>query len=147
MAIKPFKPILSKAQKERVVAAIRQAEKNTSGEIRVHLEKRCSGNPLERAARVFNKLGMEKTALRNGILLYIATHSRRCAVYADQGIFEKVDPQAWEGVLETLLPGLKKAEIELGIETAVFRIGEILRQFFPHQSDDKNELSDDISES
>lgn len=136
---------LSKEQKKEVVAAIMEAEKATSGEIRVHIETSCNGDPKIRALRTFHKLKMARTAARNGVLVYVACDSRRFAVIGDKGINAVVPAGFWKDVVAAMGEFFKKEEYTQGLVKGVIMIGEKLKAFFPYQSDDVNELPDDIS--
>lgn len=136
---------LTAEQQETVVAAVRLAEKGTSGEIRIHIDSRCSGNPMERAEEVFGKLGMHKTALRNGVLIYLACDSRVFAIIGDKGINDLVPEGFWEDVLSVMRDRFRRNEFTQGISDAALMVGEKLQAFFPYQMDDINEQPDDIS--
>ena len=139
------KNFFSEEQKKQIINAIKDAEKETSGEIRVHLEKTCKGNPLDRAVRVFQKIGMHKTQLRNGTLIYLAVKDRKFAIYGDKGINSSVPEDFWEDVKEEMGARFIKGDFSVGITSGIARIGEKLKEFFPYQEDDINELPDDIS--
>lgn len=136
---------LTEEQEQHIIEAIAEAENRTSGEIRVHIEAECSIDPLERAGRVFHELGMDETELQNGVLIYIASDDHKAAVYAGKGIHREVEDGFWDGVLNLLLDHFKKDEFEVGIANAVKRVGEKLKELFPYQKGDLNELSDEIS--
>lgn len=137
---------LNKKEEKRIISAIQQAENNTSGEIRVHIEATCeNADPIERAMEVFASLGMHKTKLRNGTLIYIATQDKKIAIWGDKGINKIVDDNFWQDELDLLTRYFKKNEFAAGIAEAVLHVGDKLKQFFPHKNDDKNELPDDIS--
>ncbi len=137
--------LLSKKDQQRIVAAIKAAEQQTSGEIRVHVESHCKGDPLERAKAIFVKLNMHQTAQRNGVIIYLALKDRKLAIWGDKGINEKVPDNFWEDVKETMIAHFKKNEFIEGLVKGIAMIGEKLREYFPYQSDDINELSDDVS--
>ncbi len=137
--------LLSKKDQQRIVAAIQAAEQQTSGEIRVHVESHCKGDPLERAKAIFVKLNMHQTAQRNGVIIYLALKDRKLAIWGDKGINEKVPDNFWEDVKETMIAHFKKNEFTEGLVKGIAMIGEKLREYFPYQSDDINELSDDVS--
>lgn len=128
-----------------MVAAIQQAEKATSGEIRVHIENHCRKNVLDRAADVFAQLKMHKTAARNGVLVYVALEDRKLAILGDAGINAKVPANFWEGIKIRMVEQFKQGLITEGIREAVLSAGNALKIYFPYQTDDKNELPDDIS--
>lgn len=136
---------LTASQEQRIIEAINTAEKNTSGEIRVHIEKSTEKPPMERALEVFHFLKMDTTKLRNGILLYIAVESRKFVILGDEGINNKVPKDFWETEKEFVLSHFAKGEFEKGIEETIIKVGEKLKDFFPYQSNDTNELSNEIS--
>ncbi|MFT6845414.1 MAG: putative membrane protein [Flavobacteriales bacterium] len=136
---------LSESEQRAVKAAIALAEKNTSGEIRVHIEEKCKEDVLDRAAFVFEKLEMHKTDLRNGVLFYLATTDRKLAIIGDGGINEKVDKDFWKTITEQLVEQIKQGNMTAGLCDAIVMAGEQLKAHFPYQEDDKNELSDEIS--
>lgn len=131
--------------KLQITNAIRVAETNTSGEIRVHVEKFCKGNVLDRAAYIFEKLEMHKTKLRNGVLFYVAVEDRKFAILGDAGINMKVPENFWEGITVNVISKFKEGRFAEGISNGIIKAGEQLKQHFPYQSDDVNELSDEIS--
>jgi len=135
----------TKAEERLILDAIREAESNTSGEIRLHVENRCKKDVLDRAAEVFNLLKMQKTKLRNGVLFYLAINDRKFAILGDAGINAKVPDDFWDQIKEQLLLRFKKSEFAEGLAEAIVKAGEQLKTHFKHESDDVNELSDDIS--
>ena len=135
----------TKEQKEAMVAAIQQAEKDTSGEIRVHIENRSKIKVLDRAADVFAELKMHKTALRNGVLIYVALLDHKLAILGDAGINSKVPTGFWDSIKTNMVEKFKQGAITEGICEAVITAGEQLKAYFPYQEDDVNELPDDIS--
>lgn len=132
-------------EKVNIEKAIQEAEHNTSGEIRVHIEKDCKIDVLDRAAYIFDKLNMQKTELRNGVLFYLAIEDRKFAILGDAGINAKVPENFWDTIKEAMLEKFKNNEFANGLITGVTQAGEKLKEHFPYQSDDVNELSDDIS--
>ena len=138
---------LTPAQDAALVAAIRQAEITTSGEIRVHLEDTCpTPEPLDRAAQVFGELNMHKTAARNGVLFYLAWQSRQFAVIGDAAINSVVPDDFWETTNETVLEQFRRKNYVLGLERGIKMVGEQLQRYFPyHAPSDQNELDDAIS--
>ena len=132
-------------QKSDMVAAIQDAEKDTSGEIRIHIENHSRKAPLDRAAQVFAELEMHKTALRNGVLIYVALKDHTLAIIGDIGINQKVPSDFWNNVKEQLVHSFKEGKVSEGLSEAVRTVGKQLKTLFPYQSDDVNELSDDIS--
>lgn len=137
--------ILNAAEEKILVDAIAVAEKNTSGEIRVHIEKTCKGDAVEQAKVIFEKLGMTATEARNGVLIYIAEESHKFAIIGDAGIHEKVGHDFWDHSKDLMLQHFKKGEFVEGIKEAVLSCGEALKKHFPFQNNDSNELSNDIS--
>ena len=135
----------TKEQKESMVAAIREAEKNTSGEIRIHFENHTHKEVLDRAAQVFAELKMHKTALRNGVLIYIALEDHKLAILGDAGINAKVSANYWDDIKNQLANDFKEGNVCGGICKAVHTVGLQLKKFFPYQDDDINELPDDLS--
>jgi len=136
---------LSSQERKQIVSAITQAELNTSGEIRVHVETYCPSSSLERAIFVFNQLKMYKTKERNSVLIYFATESRKFAVIGDTGINEVVPEDFWESVKETMRNSFMDGCFVDGICKGVKEIGQKLKAFFPISNDDVNELSNEIS--
>jgi uncharacterized membrane protein len=142
MSIKTF---FSEREKEQIVQAIKDAEFNTSGEVRIHLEAKCSEDPFVHGTKVFNQLEMYKTELRNGVLFYIAVKDKKFAIIGDKGIDKVVPDDFWDCTRDIMLEHFKKGEFATGLIQGIQRAGEKLKQFFPYQSDDINELSDEIS--
>lgn len=136
---------LTASEEKTIIEAIQKAEKDTSGEIRVHIEKSTKKPPMERALEVFCFLKMDETALRNGVLLYIAVESKKFAILGDKGINEKVPENFWDTEKDIVLTHFSKGETTKGLELAIAEIGNKLKEFFPYQSNDTNELSDEIS--
>ena len=139
------KAFFSKSQQEEIVSAIKEAERNTSGEIRVHLEKKCSRSALDRASEVFSVLKMHKTALRNGVLFYLAWESHKFAILGDAGINEKVADDFWDSIKDHMAEKFIEGKFTEGLSEGILKAGTALKQHFPYQSDDVNELSDEIS--
>ncbi|GAB4181308.1 MAG: TPM domain-containing protein [Calditrichia bacterium] len=141
-----LREFLKKIDHDQIKEAIRQAEYQTSGEIRVHIEEKLGKkDPFERAVAVFHKLKMNNTALRNGVLIYIATGEQYVTVIGDAGINELVDENYWEDVIGIITKSFKAGKFTEGICNGILKIGEKLKELFPYQADDVNELPDDIS--
>lgn len=136
---------LSKSEEEDIVEAIRLAEENTSGEIRVHLEKETSIAPIDRAVEVFNMLKMENTKDRNGVIIYVAVKSKQFAIYGDKGINEKVTADFWNSTKDIMLNHFKNGDNKQALVDGILSAGQQLKYHFPHQDDDVNELSNEIS--
>jgi uncharacterized membrane protein len=137
--------LFSEEEKKLIVSAIVEAERNTSGEIQVHIEKHCVPDVLDRAAEVFAILKMNKTKQRNGVLIYLAIKDHKFAILGDAGINAVVPKDFWENIKETMRGFFKKGEFAKGLTTGIQMAGEQLKHHFPYLSDDKNELSDEIS--
>lgn len=138
--------LLRKKDENLIVEAIRSAELATSGEVRVHIESRCEeDNPLDRAAWIFQELGMEKTALRNGVLVYVALKSRQFCIIGDAGINSVVPADFWDSAKNLMLKEFAQGHIAQGIASGINRVGVLLKEKFPYQDDDVNELPDAIS--
>lgn len=138
--------MLTKEQKRAIAQTIQQAESLTSGEIRVHLDRFGSNNPMEKATKTFERLGMTRTKERNGVLIYLCFSKQQIAILGDRGIDEKVPEGYWNEIYLMLADHFKKAHFTEGLCKAVLKIGEKLSAFYPHRSDDQNELSNEISE-
>ena len=147
MAKEAIRKFFTEEQEEQIINAIRQAELNTSGEIRVHIEANCEGDAVERATQVFGELNMHETELRNGILFYIATDAHKFSVVGDQGIHEHVHDAFWQEIRDEVIEEFKAGHFAAGLEKGILHCGEALRQYFPYQDDDINELPDEISTS
>jgi len=135
----------SEENKLEIGNAIRVAETNTSGEIRVHIEKKCEGDVLDRAAYIFEKLKMHKTDLRNGVLFYLAVEDRKFAILGDAGINQKVESDFWESTKMLVVEKLKDKKYAEGLAAGIIKAGNKLKELFPYQDEDVNELSDEIS--
>jgi uncharacterized membrane protein len=140
-----IKTFLTKEQQDQITGAIAEAEKKTSGEIRVHLEKKCKNSPEKRAIEIFNQLKMFSTAQRNGSLIYIAIEDRKFAVIGDKGINEIVPENFWDSIRDQMILNFSKNDYGNGIVEGIKVIGEKLKEHFPYQTNDKNELTDEIS--
>lgn len=132
-------------QLDDIKLAIQNAELDTSGEIRVHLETRCEGEVLDRAAQVFDVLNMNKTELRNGVLFYLAVINRKFAVIGDVGINTVVDPMYWDRIKSRMTDHFRENRFTEGLIQAITETGLTLKNHFPRQTNDINELSDDLS--
>ncbi|HEV7351363.1 TPM domain-containing protein [Telluribacter sp.] len=137
---------LGPQDQQQIVAAIKQAENKTSGEVKVHIEKNCPDETaLERAKVVFEELGMQNTALKNGVLFYLAYEDHKFAVIGDKGIYELVPHDFWDSTKELLRHHFSRGEFTEGLCNGIREAGKQLKTYFPYQSDDINELPDDIS--
>ncbi len=140
------KDLFTPKENDRIVDAIRNSEKRTSGEIRVYIEpKNPLVDPLERAALIFYKLKMEETDHRNAVLLYISTTHKELALFGDHGIHEKVGTEYWQKQVQDMLQHFKNNNLADGIVNCIMHIGETLCEKFPYiATEDKNELPDEI---
>ena len=139
------KNFLTSEQKHIILNAIKESEKNTSGEIRVHIEESAKGDVLDRAAYIFEKLKMHKTKQRNGVLFYLAYKSHKFAILGDAGINAAVPENFWDQIKETMAGFFKEGNFAEGLAEGIRMAGEKLKHHFPWQKDDVNELPDDIS--
>ena len=142
MAAKDF---FTQEQQLTIQQAIANAELNTSGEIRVHIEEKCKGDALEAAMKNFHELKMDKTELRNGVLFYLAVDDHKFAVAGDKGIDEKVGKDFWDEERDMMLEKFKQGNFTEGLCKAIEMAGEKLKIHFPLQSNDTNELTNDVS--
>ena len=140
------KPFFSEQENELIVQSIRDAEKQTSGEIRVFIESKCRFiDALDRAREIFTQLEMNKTELRNGVLFYVALKDKQLAIFADSGIHQAVGDQYWKDVVKHILAFFNKENYATGIKECIQKIGEALKSSFPYDGNtDKNELPDEI---
>ena len=135
----------SEKEKKEIVAAITEAERHTSGEIRIHVENSCKGDVFKHAVTVFAKLDMHKTERKNGVLFYFAVKDKKFAIVADKGINEVVKPDFWNEIKMQMQQDFSSANFSAGICKAIKTTGLQLAQFFPIQANDTNELSNEIS--
>ena len=136
---------LTAVQEQEIIDAIRLAEKNTSGEIRVHIEKSTEKEALERAKEVFYFLKMDTTQLHNGVLFYVAVDDKKFSIVGDKGIDDLVSDDFWNSIKENVINQFKKGNYTEGLKQGILESGIKLKQYFPYQSNDKNELPDSIS--
>jgi len=141
----PAKQFFTQLQQDDILQAIRDAELDTSGEIRVHIEKKCKGETLDCAAAVFKKLGMHKTELRNGVLIYLSIQNHTFAIIGDSGINAVVPEDFWESTKLNMINHFREGRFTEGLIAGIQQAGLQLKKHFPHQKNDVNELPDDIS--
>ena len=132
-------------QQKSIQQSIANAELNTSGEIRVHIDDKCKGDVLDAAANMFHKMKIDKTELRNGVLFYLAVSDHKFAILGDKGINEKVPTDFWDHIKDVMLSHFKKQEFTEGLSKGIEMAGEKLKTHFPLQSNDTNELTNDVS--
>lgn len=140
------KRFFTQGEKEQIVAAIAAAERLTSGEIRVHVESGTGKDPVKRAQEVFSLLGMDRTELHNGVLIYLAIKDRKFAIIGDRGIDQVVPGDFWEDTKSKMQQLFKTGKFAAGVCLGISLAGEHLARHFPYQAGDVNELSNDISE-
>ncbi len=136
---------LTKAEEAEVVEAIRMAEKNTSGEIRVHIEKRTDIASIDRAMAVFHELKMDETQLRNGVIIYVAVKSKQFSIYGDKGINDKVTADFWNSTKDIMAAHFRNGFNKSALIDGIYSAGEQLKKHFPFEDDDTDELSNEIS--
>ncbi len=139
------KEFLARLDQKRIVDAITEAESRTSGEIRVHVQPKAGDDIRNVAERTFERLGMTKTNLRNGVLLFIASEENRFVILGDKGIDESVPAGFWDEIAAKLTIRFKAGEFTEGIIAALTAAGEQLRTYFPHEADDVDELPNEVS--
>ena len=137
--------ILNNEEDRRVVEAIQQAELNTSGQIKVHIENFCHINVEKRTLMVFKHLKMNRTKQRNGVLIYLAVKDHKFAILGDEGINKVVGNDFWNDVKDLMMSHFKEGRFAEGLEQGIQRCGEKLKAYFPHQNDNTNEIPDEIS--
>lgn len=136
---------LTQEEEQEIVNAICQAEKNTSGEIRVHIEKSTSLDAFDRAKEVFHDLKMDETQLKNGVLIYLAVKDKTFVICGDQGINDVVENDFWNCTRDAMVAQFKLNNFKQGLVDGILRAGEQLKKYFPWQEGDTNELSNEIS--
>jgi len=135
----------SKEQQDQILEAIRKAEKSSSGEIRIHIETSCKEDTLDRAAWIFSKIGMDRTAERNGVLFYLAVTERKYAIIGDSGINSVVPTGFWDEISNLLKVIFSEGRFTDGLTAGIILAGRQLKEHFPRKGDDVNELPDNIS--
>ena len=136
---------LTQSEEQEIVQAIVVAEKNTSGEIRVHIEEHSEKAPLDRAQEVFFELKMDGTKDRNGVLFYVGVADKKFAIIGDKGINDVVKADFWNSTKEVVIANFKENQFKKGLVDGILKAGEQLKIYFPYQSDDVDELSNEIS--
>lgn len=139
------KEFFSPEQVGQIESAIRSAEENTSGEVRVHMDIRCRGEETACAAKIFHQLGMHKTELRNGVLFYLAIKDKKFAVIGDEGIHKHVPAGFWDKVRDIMLEQFKHEKFTEGLCEGIALAGRELKKHFPLSASDKNELSNEVT--
>ena len=132
-------------QQKSIKQSIANAELNTSGEIRVHIDDKCKDDVLDAAANMFHQMKMDTTELRNGVLFYLAVSDHKFAILGDKGINEKVPADFWDHIKDVMLAHFKQQQFTEGLCKGIEMAGEKLKTNFPLQSNDTNELANDVS--
>ena len=135
----------SREEKELIKSAVKEAELNTSGEIRVHLDNHCKEDVMDRAAWWFEKLEMQGTEQRNGVLFYLAVKDHKFAILGDAGVNALTPDNFWDSIKETMALHFLEGDFATGLKEGILMTGVALKDHFPYQDGDVNELSDDIS--
>ena len=136
---------LTASEEQAVIEAIRIAELNTSGEIRVHLEKTAKGDATNRALEVFFNLKMDNTKLQNAVLIYVAVKDKTFVIYGDKGINDVVPSHFWDSTKNVMQSHFKDGHFKDGLIEGILKSGEQLKKYFPHSDLDTNELTNNIS--
>lgn len=136
---------LTANEEQEVIEAIRLAELNTSGEIRVHIEKTSKGDATNRALEVFHLLKMDNTKLQNAVLIYVAVEEKTFVIYGDKGINDVVSTNFWDSTKEIMQSHFKARNFKQGLVESIIKSGEQLKKYFPYNTSDKNELTNEIS--
>jgi uncharacterized membrane protein len=137
--------LLSDEDLEAIARAVVEAEGRTSAEVRVHLDHSCEGDALQQAIKVFERLGMHRTAARNGVLVYISVTDRKLAVIGDKGIHERVGEAYWQGLVAAVRERLRQQQPRGGLIHALAELGRELGRHFPRRPGDNNEISNQVS--
>ena len=138
---------LTTPEEQGVIRAIRMAESQTSGEIRVHLERHTDLPPIDRAQQLFHLLKMDNTKKENGVLIYVAVDDNQLAIIGDRGINNNVPDNFWETTRDKMITQFKAGHFKQGLIDGIQCAGEKLQHFFPWDQDDVNELPDEITTS
>ena len=141
------KEFIHRLDEVRIISAIAEAERKSSGEIRVYVSHRKRIDPLAFAQKRFLQLGMTKTRHRNAVLIYLVPHTRQFAVVGDQGVHEKCGEQFWQRVVDGMRVHFQNERFSHALIEAVNEVGKVLAAHFPRTSANANELSDEIVES
>lgn len=136
---------LTQAEEQEIVAAILEAEKDTSGEIRVHIEAHTSENHYERAKEIFHLLKMDNTKEGNGVLIYVAVHDKKFVICGDKGINDVVPKGFWDSTKDIIETHFKKGQFKQGLVAGILEAGKELKVHFPWHANDTNELSNEVS--
>jgi uncharacterized membrane protein len=139
------KPPFTEAEERQIIQAIEEAERLTSGEVRVHIDKKCAGDAYQEAVKRFERLGMTRTKERNGVLIFVALDDHKFSIIGDKGIYELVSKDFWDSTKAEMANQFRQGKIVEGIVAGIDGVGRQLKHFFPFKKSDENELKDDIS--
>ncbi len=140
------KNFFTPSEKEKIIQAIINAEKNTSAEIKVHIQNFCLGDPIKQVQKIFFKQKMHKTIHQNAVLFYIAVWNKKIAVIGDKGIHEKVTQKFWDELINDIIPAFKKNHNKCeALCNGILKVGEALAKYFPPTESNPDELSNEIS--
>lgn len=140
-----MKNVLTPAEQVAVQQAIAKAEAKTTGEIRVHIDRKCAKDPLDQATKLFLQLGMDKTEFRNAALIYLAIDDHKVAIVGDEGLNKVVPPHFWDDECQLMISYFKNGNISQGLCAGIAEVGKELAVYFPSNDNEVNELSDEIS--
>ncbi len=143
--LKRRRRFFSPKEEMEIIMAIRHAERQTTGEIRVHIQHFVIADPVTDALAAFHRLKMDRTKDRNGVIFFIVPEKRRFAIYGDEGIHRVVTSDFWDEIKDILETSFRKGAFKDGLIRAIERTGEKLKAYFPADGTDHNELPDDIS--
>lgn len=136
---------LTAEEEHAIVEAIRIAELNTSGEIRIHIEKTCKGDVTDRALNLFHTLKMDNTRLQNAVLIYLAIEDKTFVIFGDKGINDVVETNFWDSTKDVMQTHFKQGDFKQGLIEGILKSGEQLKKYFPYSDSDSNELTNEIS--
>ena len=140
-----IKTFFTEIQQKSIQLSIENAELHTSGEIRVHVASKCKGDVVKVATKVFEKLGMHKTELRNGVLFYLAIEDKKFAILGDKGINDAVPSDFWDIIRDLMTHEFKRDQFTVGLCQGMEMSGERLKGHFAWKKEDTKELTSDIS--
>ena len=137
--------ILTSVEQAQIQHAIAAAELKTTGEIRIHIDRKCGIDPLAKATKLFLSMGMDKTQNRNAALIYLATEDQKVAIVGDVELNKVVPPQFWDDECALMISHFKQGNLAAGLCAGIEEVGKELANYFPAENDEMNELTNDIS--
>jgi uncharacterized membrane protein len=138
---------LRELEHDRIVAAIKEAEAKTSGQIRVYLQRgKFEEDALPRAEKKFFQLRMDKTKERNAVLIFVAPRAQKFAVIGDEGVHQKCGEQFWQELVERMRGHFLREEFTEALVEGIEAVGKLLARYFPKTGPSTNELPDEIVE-